>query len=167
MNSLAETYGDKLQILAFPCDQFGHQAPGSHEEFMASLKLVRPGDDFALADQVMVFEKCNCNGKNQLPLFQWLKMQQMVPSGDADGDVESLEDKVGNGCADVDALVLPRDSEDGSMVVTWAPLTRSDIAWNFEKFLIGPDGDFIRRYSRYMPTVDIAKDIDTVLPKAD
>ena len=25
MNKLAETYGDKLSILAFPCNQFGHR----------------------------------------------------------------------------------------------------------------------------------------------
>ena len=48
-------------------------------------------------------------------------------------------------------------------VVPWRPVARSDIAWNFEKFLVGPDGQLIRRYSRYMPTLAIAKDIDAAL----
>ena len=32
--------------------------------------------------------------------------------------------------------------------ITWSPVKRSDIAWNFEKFLIGPDGAPVKRYSR-------------------
>ena len=37
----------------------------------------------------------------------------------------------------------------------WSPVARSDIAWNFEKFLIGKDGQIIERFSRYYPTADI------------
>ena len=35
MNALAEKYGDKLAILAFPCNQFGAQEPGSAAEIRA------------------------------------------------------------------------------------------------------------------------------------
>lgn len=49
----------------------------------------------------------------------------MIPVGD-------LEDTKGNGCADIDALVLPRGGFGGSTVVLWTPVARSDIAWNFE-----------------------------------
>ena len=37
----------------------------------------------------------------------------------------------------------------------WSPVARTDIAWNFEKFLIGKDGQIIERFSRYYPTADI------------
>jgi len=43
--------------------------------------------------------------------------------------------------------------------INWAPVKRNDISWNFEKFLIGPDGTPVRRYSRYFPTSDIEEDI--------
>jgi len=47
--------------------------------------------------------------------------------------------------------------------VLWTPVARSDIAWNFEKFLVGPDGAPVKRYSRYFDTEAIAADIDALL----
>uniref|UniRef100_A0A8C2WCD6 Glutathione peroxidase n=1 Tax=Cyclopterus lumpus TaxID=8103 RepID=A0A8C2WCD6_CYCLU len=29
---------------------------------------------------------------------------------------------------------------DDPKLITWSPVCRNDVAWNFEKFLIGPDG---------------------------
>ena len=43
--------------------------------------------------------------------------------------------------------------------IMWSPVKRTDIAWNFEKFLISPDGLPIKRYSRVFPAKDIAEDI--------
>ena len=37
------------------------------------------------------------------------------------------------------------------------------IAWNFEKFLVGPDGAPVKRYSRFFDTNAIASDIDALL----
>ena len=51
----------------------------------------------------------------------------------------------------------------GDKSVLWAPIARGDIGWNFEKFLIGPDGKFVRRYSRYYLIDDIHADIDALL----
>ena len=36
---------------------------------------------------------------------------------------------------------------------------RSDIAWNFEKFLVTPDGEPLKRYSSKFPTNKIEDDI--------
>ena len=47
---------------------------------------------------------------------------------------------------DGDALVLPRGGFGGTTVVLWTPVARSDIAWNFEKFLVGPDGAVKARF---------------------
>uniref|UniRef100_A0A8C2YT76 Glutathione peroxidase n=1 Tax=Chinchilla lanigera TaxID=34839 RepID=A0A8C2YT76_CHILA len=49
---------------------------------------------------------------------------------------------------------LPAPSNDLPTTI-WSPVCRNDVAWNFEKFLVGPDGVPARRYSRRFPTVDI------------
>jgi len=156
MNALAEKYGDKLAILGFPCNQFGHQTNEDEGEFLNTLKYVRPGDGFEPATTITLFEKTMVNGLEAAPLFKWLKSEMLIPC-------DEMVDTKGNGCADPDALVLPREKFGGSTVVLWTPVARSDIAWNFEKFLVGPDGAFIKRYSRYYDTEAIASDIDALL----
>jgi len=159
MNALAEKYGDKVPIIGFPCNQFGHQTNEDNSEFLNTLKHVRPGNGFEPAASVTITEKTDVNGLDAHPLFKWLKTEQMIPCGE-------MEDTKDNGCADEDALVLPRGKFGGSTVVLWTPVARSDIAWNFEKFLIGPDGALVKRYSRYFDTNKIAEDIDALLPVA-
>jgi glutathione peroxidase len=78
---------------------------------------------------------------------------------DAKGD----DDTKDNGCADADALILPRGNFDSTTVTLWSPVARSDIAWNFEKFLLDKEGNLVKRYSRYYSTADIAADIETLL----
>jgi len=156
MNSLAEKYGDKVAILGFPCNQFGHQTNEDNGEFLNTLKYVRPGNNFEPAPSITIFEKTMVNGLDAAPLFKWLKTEMLIPSDD-------MVDTKGNGVANPDALVLPREKFGGSTVVLWTPVARSDIAWNFEKFLVGPDGAPVKRYSRYFPTGDIAADIDALL----
>jgi len=156
MNALAEKYGDKLGIMGFPCNQFGHQTNEGNDEFLNTLKYVRPGNNFEVAPSITITEKTDVNGADAHPLFKWMKSEQMIPAGD-------MVDTKGNGCADEDALVLPRGAFGGSTVVLWTPVARSDIAWNFEKFLIGPDGAVVKRYSRFYDTNAIASDIDALL----
>jgi glutathione peroxidase len=156
MNALAAKYGDKLNILAFPCNQFGHQTNEGNDEFMNTLKFVRPGNGFEPAPEVTFFEKCDVNGASSLPLFKWLRGEIMIPAGD-------MSDGAGNGCPDIDALILPRGGFGGTTVSLWTPVTRSDIAWNFEKFLLDKDGKPVKRYSRYFIIDDIASDIDALL----
>jgi glutathione peroxidase len=151
MNSLCEKYGDRLAVLGFICNQFGNQSNGSESEFVKILKHVRPGDGFECAPQLELFQKCEVNGTGQLPMFKWLKDRQKVPWG-------SAGDSKGNGVDDNDAL------SQANPTVSWSPIARGDIAWNFEKFLIAPDGKFVRRYSRYFLIGDIAPDIDALLP---
>lgn len=125
MNALADKYGDKLAILGFPCNQFGHQTNEDNSEFLNTLKHVRPGNGFEAAPTVTLFEKTDVNGADAAPLFKWLKASHMIPCDEA-GDTK------GNGVDDNDALVLPRGKFGGSTVVLWTPVARSDIAWNFE-----------------------------------
>jgi len=156
MNALAEKYGDKVAILGFPCNQFGHQTNEGNDEFLNTLKHVRPGGGFEPASTVTIMEKTDVNGADAAPLFKWLKSEQMIPSG-------PLEDTKGNGVADEDALVLPRGGFGGTTVTLWTPVARSDIAWNFEKFLVDADGKMVKRYSRFFDTNAIAEDIDALL----
>lgn len=139
MNDLAAEFGDKLAILAFPCNQFGHQENGDGAEILANLKHVRPGNNYTPSFPVM--EKTTVNGANTDPIFEYLKDALPVPS-----DAEN-------------ANTLMKDPKS----IIWAPVQRNDIAWNFEKFLIGKDGVPVKRYSRYFLTKDIAKDISDLI----
>jgi len=156
MNALAEKYGDKVAILGFPCNQFGHQTNENNDEFLNTLKHVRPGDGFEPASSIDIMEKTDVNGADAAPLFKWLKSEMMIPS-------DEMVDTKGNGVANPDALILPRGGFGGTTVTLWTPVARSDIAWNFEKFLVGPDGAPVKRYSRYFDTNEIAADIDALL----
>ena len=59
-------HGDGLEILGFPCNQFGSQEPGNEEQ-IESFCEVNYGVTFPL------FAKIDVNGKNAAPLYQYLK----------------------------------------------------------------------------------------------
>lgn len=106
------------------------------------MKHVRPGNGFEFKGEM--FDKvrnnvavgdftCYChllqveaNGENEHPMFKFLKRSLPTPAD----DTESL-------------MSNPQ-------FFIWKPVRRTDIAWNFEKFLIGPDGTPIKRYSRFV-----------------
>jgi len=70
LQELYSKYSDKgLEILDFPCNQFGNQAPGTNEE-IASFCTGRFGITF------MQFDKVDVNGENESTLFKWLKSQK-------------------------------------------------------------------------------------------
>lgn len=151
---MVEKYGDKVNVLGFPCNQFGHQTNEGDEEFLSTLKHVRPGKGYE--PKFDVFSKVAVNGAEAHPLFKWMRQSNPWPC-DPEGDTK------GNGCDDRDALILPRAGFDGTSVTLWSPVTRNDIAWNFEKFLIDGSGNTVKRYSRFYPTLDITTDIDALL----
>ena len=70
LQSLYEQFQPRgFEILAFPCDQFGHQEPGSDAE-IAIFCDATYGITFPL------FAKIDVNGKNAHPLYVWLKQQK-------------------------------------------------------------------------------------------
>jgi len=70
LEDLYKKYKDKgFEILDFPCNQFGHQAPGTQEEIKNFCEL-KYGVTFPL------FTKIDVNGENEEPLFKFLKSQQ-------------------------------------------------------------------------------------------
>ncbi|MBR0424975.1 MAG: glutathione peroxidase [Clostridia bacterium] len=58
-----------FEILDFPCNQFGNQAPGTEEEIVSFCKL-RYDVSFPQ------FKKIEVNGANESPLYTWLKQQK-------------------------------------------------------------------------------------------
>jgi glutathione peroxidase len=57
-----------LEVLGFPCNQFGKQEPGSSEE-IAEFCSVNYGVTFSM------FEKIDVNGRDTHPLYRYLKRE--------------------------------------------------------------------------------------------
>jgi glutathione peroxidase len=58
-----------FEILGFPCDQFGHQEPGSDTEIATFC-------DRAYGIAFPIFAKIEVNGKDAHPFFRWLRQQK-------------------------------------------------------------------------------------------
>ena len=70
LEELYERYADDgLVVLGFPCDQFGHQEPGTEDEIAAFCESSF-GVTFAM------FAKIEVNGTGTHPLYQWLKTEE-------------------------------------------------------------------------------------------
>ncbi|KAH9643105.1 hypothetical protein HF086_010557 [Spodoptera exigua] len=75
LNELYEKYSNKgLRILAFPCNQFAYQEPGSPEEILKFTKAKQVKFD--------LFEKVAVNGEDAHPLWNFLKRMQGGTLGD-------------------------------------------------------------------------------------
>lgn len=69
LQELYEKYGDDgLAIIGFPCDQFGHQEPGSDDEITSFCSL-NYGVTFPM------FSKIDVNGPATIPMYTYLKSQ--------------------------------------------------------------------------------------------
>lgn len=115
-----------FEILDVPCDQFGHQAPGSDEE-IHEFCTAKFGVDFPQ------FKKSEVNGANELPLYTWLKSEKGYAGG-------AYEEKL---AAIMEDLYNKANSE---------PRKQNDIQWNFTKFLVNKNGEVVARFE---PTVDL------------
>ena len=127
LEALYKAYKDRgLEILDFPCNQFGQQAPGTEDEIHEFCQL-NYGTEFPQ------FRKIEVNGANESPLFTYLKAQKGFAGFD-------LNHKIGGLLHD---MMLKADPEYAS---------KPDIKWNFTKFLVNQQGEVIARYE---PTHDI------------
>ncbi|ERS99317.1 glutathione peroxidase [Sporothrix schenckii 1099-18] len=64
--SLRASYGDDVEFLGFPCNQFGAQEPGSNDDIQ-SFCQINYGVSFP------ILSKIDVNGDNAAPLYNWLK----------------------------------------------------------------------------------------------
>lgn len=127
LQSLYEELHDKgLEILDFPCNQFGAQAPGSNDEIHTFCET-RFGITFPQMKKIEV------NGENAEPLYKFLKSEKGFAHFDEEHKLTPVLKKI---LSEVD-----KDYEKSS-----------DIKWNFTKFLIGKNGEVVRRFE---PTTSI------------
>ena len=69
LESLHQTYGERgFSVLAFPCNQFGGQEPGSEEEIQSFC-------DLNYQTSFPLFSKIEVNGAASHPLYAYLKEQ--------------------------------------------------------------------------------------------
>ena len=77
LQSLHAKYkGRGFEVLGFPCDQFGHQEPGSDADIKSFCQL-NYGVSFPL------FSKIEVNGENTHPVFEFLKSKKGGLLGDS------------------------------------------------------------------------------------
>ena len=121
LEALYEKYAkDGFEILDFPCNQFGEQAPGSIQEI----------HQFCTANfdiQFPQFDKIDVNGANEHPLYTYLKSQK----GFGGFDTTDQRGKF------MDEMMRKQDADYDK---------KSDIKWNFTKFLTSRDGRVLKRY---------------------
>ncbi len=77
LQELYAKYKDRgFELLAFPCDQFGHQEPGSDDEIKSFCEM-NYGVEFP------VFSKVDVNGDAASPVFKYLKKEKGGLLGDS------------------------------------------------------------------------------------
>jgi glutathione peroxidase len=139
LEALYLKYKDQgLEILAFPCNQFLGQEPGTNEEIQSFCSL-NYNVTFPL------FDKIDVNGENESPLYTYLKEQapfQGYPEGTEEfaAMLDEIHQKTGTGFDQGNA-----------------------IRWNFCKFLVSKDGKNIMRFEPMVSPTELEADIQRML----
>ena len=135
LEELYETYHEQgLEVLDFPCNQFGNQAPGNDEE-------IHEFCTFKYKTQFDQFKKVDVNGEGADGLWTFLKSQKGFEGFDLKGKV-------------LVPIVKKMDKD---------YKTSSDIKWNFTKFLVDRDGNVIERFESTVTPEKIEKKIKELL----
>ncbi len=136
LEALYEKYHDSgLEILDFPCNQFGHQAPGDEGEI----------HEFCTAKYKTQFDqlaKIDVNGENEEPLFTFLKAQA------PDEEVKGMKNKI----------IMKQIAK-----ISETYIKPSDIKWNFTKFLVDREGNVVKRYDPTSDPADFDADIAALI----
>lgn len=120
LQALYEEFAPKgFEILDFPCNQFGNQAPGDDEE-IHSFCTGRFGITFPQ------YAKIEVNGENAIPLYKWLTENTAF-----DGFGFSPMGMMLSG-------VVKKTDKDYK--------NNGNIKWNFTKFLIDREGNIAGRF---------------------
>ena len=138
LEKLYEKYhAQGFEILDFPCNQFGQQAPGTDESIHSFCKLTY-GTEFPQ------FKKIKVNGDDADLLYKFLKTQKGFAGWDETHPIYPILDKM---LSEAD----PNYKEN------------PDIKWNFTKFLVNKKGQVMKRYEPTEKIDNIAKDIEALL----
>lgn len=136
LEKLYETYRDQgFEMLDFPCNQFGSQAPGSDEDIQqfCSLKYDTKFDRF---------QKVDVNGEQESSLFTYLKEKQGFQG------FKGVKAK----------LLVPVVSRNDK---NWK--TSNNIKWNFTKFLVDREGNVVQRFEPTVTPEQIEKEVKALL----
>ena len=138
LESMYEKYhAQGLEILDFPCNQFGEQAPGTIAE-------IRQFCTSNYNTQFEQFAKIDVNGDDASPLFTYLKAQK----GFGGFDTSDQRGKF------MDDMMRKRDADYDK---------KSDIKWNFTKFLVDRKGNVVHRFEPTDSMEEIEKAIKDLL----
>ena len=142
LEAIYEKYrAEGFEILDFPCNQFGAQAPGTiqeiHQFCTANFDIHFPQ-----------FDKIDVNGTNESPLYTFLKAKKGFGGFDANDQRGKM----------MDGMLRRQDANYAE---------KSDIKWNFTKFLVARDGRVLKRYEPTEPMslveADICMEVNPVL----
>lgn len=138
LNALHERYASRgLAILAFPCNQFGGQEPGSpHEIFDFVSHKKRSAFDF--------FRKVEVNGPNAHPLFKLLLLGKGGECADDDG---SCAEWAAQGECDANADFMHTACRRSCKLCAAPADAGQPIRWNFESFLLSRSGELQKRWA--------------------
>ena len=136
LEKLYKKYHDKgLEVLDFPCNQFGNQAPGTDDEIheFCSLKYNTSFDQF---------KKIDVNGENESPLYTYLK------SKIAEDTIDGMKNKMAMKAVEK---------------ISKTCKNKNDIKWNFTKFLVNKNGEVVGRYSPTYKPEDMEEAVKNLL----
>ncbi len=111
LEAIYEELHDKgFEILDFPCNQFGSQAPESDADYQAFCQL-----NYSV--KFPQFHKIDVNGENAIPLYTWMKQQTPAVSGRNGQQTTDIRwnftkfliDKQGNVVARFESNAKPQD----------------------------------------------------------
>ena len=136
LEKLYEKYHDQgFEVLDFPCNQFGHQAPGDENEIhqFCTMKYQTQFDQLA---------KIEVNGEGEEPLYTFLKAAQ------PEEKVEGIKNKAAM------AMIAK---------ISTTCKKPGDIKWNFTKFLVDREGNVVRRYNPTSDPMTFEQDIAALI----
>ena len=136
LEKLYREYNDKgLEILDFPCNQFGNQAPGTDDEIheFCALKYNTSFDQYT---------KIEVNGENASPLYTYLKNEIKEDT------IEGIKSKMAMKAVEK---------------ISKTYKNKNDIKWNFTKFLVDKNGNVVGRYSPTFKPEDMKDKIKELL----
>ena len=136
LEKLYKEYHNKgLEILDFPCNQFGNQAPGTDDEIheFCQFKYNTSFDQFA---------KIDVNGENESPLYTYIKNEIK------EDIIEGMKNKMAMKAIEKISSTCKKEG---------------DIKWNFTKFLVDREGNVVSRYSSIVKPEDMEEKIKELL----
>ena len=137
LEELYKKYQDKgLVIIGFPCDQFGHQEPGSDAEIEEFCRL-----NYGVTFPLMA--KSDVNGENANEIFKWLYSEKPF-AGFGDSDTGKA----------MDGMLSRMDPDYAS---------NPDIKWNFTKFLLDRKGRVIARFEPVVTPEELESQVQALL----